>query len=149
MPTRQSVLARLSTERRDGQLVADRSSELVLMEIAQPWGNHNGGTILFGPDRMLYVALGDGGAADDRGRNGQNLATLLATVNADVTTYTDNTAVPSTDYEYCVAALVATDESSLTASAERTAIGSGRRCALSASRTVSASVALAMSRWAT
>jgi glucose/arabinose dehydrogenase len=77
---RQSVIARLRTIERDGAPRADPASELVVMRIPQPYGNHNGGTILFGPDRMLYVALGDGGSANDPHGNGQNLRTLLGKV---------------------------------------------------------------------
>jgi glucose/arabinose dehydrogenase len=54
--------------------------ELVLMKIPQPYGNHNGGTILFGADKMLYIALGDGGLANDPKLNGQNLQTLLGAI---------------------------------------------------------------------
>ncbi|MBK8976018.1 MAG: PQQ-dependent sugar dehydrogenase [Planctomycetes bacterium] len=78
---RESVVARYATRVADGGAIAlDLDSALVVMRVAQPWGNHNGGTLVFGPDGMLYVALGDGGAADDRGGNGQNLGTLLASV---------------------------------------------------------------------
>ncbi len=58
----------------------DASTELRIFELEQPFGNHNGGTVVFGPDKMLYVALGDGGAANDPYGNGQKLDTLLATV---------------------------------------------------------------------
>ena len=56
---------------------ADATGETVLLTVDQPARNHNGGMIAFGPDRFLYVGLGDGGAADDRYGNGQNLGTLL------------------------------------------------------------------------
>ena len=52
----------------------------VVLEVGQPFRNHNGGMITFGPDGMLYVGLGDGGSAGDPQRNGQNLGTLLGTV---------------------------------------------------------------------
>ncbi|PIE22792.1 MAG: glucose sorbosone dehydrogenase [Planctomycetota bacterium] len=58
----------------------DVSTELRVLELRQPWGNHNGGTIVFGPDRMMYIAVGDGGAGGDPKKNGQNLGTLLASV---------------------------------------------------------------------
>lgn len=57
-------------------LAGPEVSEVVL-EVAQPYPNHNGGQIAFGPDGMLYVALGDGGFRDDPKGNGQDLGTLL------------------------------------------------------------------------
>jgi hypothetical protein len=47
--------------------VADMATERVVLEWDDPQSNHNGGTIEFGPDRMLYIAIGDGGGADDVG----------------------------------------------------------------------------------
>ncbi|MFC7070014.1 PQQ-dependent sugar dehydrogenase [Halobaculum lipolyticum] len=47
---------------------ADADSERVLLEVAQPQGNHNAGSATFGPDGLLYVGVGDGGGAGDRGR---------------------------------------------------------------------------------
>ncbi len=52
----------------------------VLLEVAQPASNHNGGHIAFGPDGYLYYALGDGGLARDAFRNGQNKQTLLGSI---------------------------------------------------------------------
>lgn len=56
--------------------VAGRA-EKVLLKIAQPFRNHNGGLNLFGPDGMLYIGMGDGGSGRDPMNNGQRLDTLL------------------------------------------------------------------------
>ncbi len=55
-------------------------SEEILLTIEQPEDNHNGGNLLFGPDGMLWVGLGDGGKAGDFFGNGQNPYTLLGTL---------------------------------------------------------------------
>ena len=56
---------------------ADPDSAKLLLKIEQPYANHNGGLNLFGHDGMLYIGMGDGGAAGDPHGNGQNLKTLL------------------------------------------------------------------------
>jgi uncharacterized protein (TIGR03437 family) len=57
--------------------VADAATENVLLKITQPFANHNGGQVRFGPDGYLYIAMGDGGSAGDPMGNGQNLGALL------------------------------------------------------------------------
>jgi glucose/arabinose dehydrogenase len=59
---------------------ADPASERILLAVEQPFANHNGGQILFGPDGMLYVGLGDGGSEGDPGGRGQGLTDLLGDI---------------------------------------------------------------------
>lgn len=68
----------------DGSTAGD---EEILLEVAQPANNHNGGMVQFGPDGALYLGLGDGGGAGDRFGHGQNTDTLLGgLVQIDVDT---------------------------------------------------------------
>ena len=60
--------------------VANKAAERTVLLIGQPYANHNGGHITFGPDNMLYVALGDGGSGGDPQGNGQNLNVLLGKI---------------------------------------------------------------------
>jgi glucose/arabinose dehydrogenase len=57
--------------------VADPGSGHLILEVQQPFSNHNGGHILFGADGMLYVAMGDGGSGGDPQGHGQNRETML------------------------------------------------------------------------
>lgn len=75
---RRNVLSRF-TMSSDGRSI-DPASEKVLLEVPQPYSNHNGGMIDFGPDGFLYVALGDGGSAGDPQGNAQNTRTLLGKI---------------------------------------------------------------------
>lgn len=56
---------------------ADAASEQVILAVDQPFSNHNGGQVAFGPDGMLYIALGDGGSGGDPQNHAQNLNSLL------------------------------------------------------------------------
>ena len=61
-------------------LSADPNSERILLTVAQPYRNHNGGALEFGPDGYLYIGLGDGGSAADPDYNGLDLSTLLGSI---------------------------------------------------------------------
>ena len=76
---RRSVVSRFSVSQNDPN-VADPDSELIIMEIPQPYGNHNGGQIAVGPEGYLYIGLGDGGGSGDSDRNGQNRGTFLGSL---------------------------------------------------------------------
>jgi glucose/arabinose dehydrogenase len=73
---RRSVLSRFQVV--DGAI--DPESEHLLLEVRQPFSNHNGGQLAFGPDGYLYVAVGDGGSGGDPQGNAQNLSTLLGSI---------------------------------------------------------------------
>ena len=55
---------------------ADKNSELILLTYDQPYSNHNGGCVAFGPDGNLYIAAGDGGSGGDPQNNAQNITNL-------------------------------------------------------------------------
>jgi len=57
--------------------LADRTTERILFTVDQPFPNHKGGQLVFGPDSFLDIGLGDGGSGGDPLRNGQNLETML------------------------------------------------------------------------
>ena len=59
---------------------ADPAPVRTILSVDQPFANHNGGLLVFGPDNMLYVGLGDGGSGGDPQGNGQDLGTLLGKI---------------------------------------------------------------------
>lgn len=59
---------------------ADPGSEEIVLTVKQPFANHNGGQLAFGPDGFLYIGMGDGGSANDPFGNGQKLDSLLGKV---------------------------------------------------------------------
>jgi glucose/arabinose dehydrogenase len=61
-------------------LSADPASAREVLKVDQPYENHNGGLVAFGPDGYLYIGLGDGGSEDDPDRVGQNLSSPLAKI---------------------------------------------------------------------
>ena len=74
-----SVISRFQVSKDDSN-VADPDSEEVLLKVKQPYWNHNGGTLAFGPDGYLYIGLGDGGKFNDPHMNGQNIQSLLGSI---------------------------------------------------------------------
>ncbi len=84
----QSVLAAYTSP--DGGDTLDPATERILLRVDQPFDNHNGGHLAFGPDGMLYMALGDGGSGGDPQNNAQNTHNLLGKIlRLDVSSGTD------------------------------------------------------------
>jgi glucose/arabinose dehydrogenase len=73
---RRSLVSRFSMSSDDPDR-ADPESELVILEVMQPFSTHNGGTLAFGADGYLYIGLGDGGSGGDPLGHGQNTASFL------------------------------------------------------------------------
>ena len=76
---KRNVIARYSVDP-DNPNEADYFSSQVILEVNQPYNNHNGGQMEFGSDGYLYISFGDGGSAGDPQDNGQDLSTLLSTI---------------------------------------------------------------------
>ncbi len=94
---KRTIIARFSVDQTDPNQ-ADRNNGMVMLEVIQPYSNHNGGQITFGPDGYLYIAMGDGGSAGDPEGNGQSLFTLLGKIlriEVDATSGNLNYSIPS------------------------------------------------------
>lgn len=93
---RRTVISRFTVSQ-DDRGKADPDSKLILLEIEQPYSNHNGGQISFGPDGYLYISLGDGGSGGDPLNAGQDLTMLLGSllrIDVDNTSEGRNYAIP-------------------------------------------------------
>ncbi len=78
--------------------VADPDSEQVILHIAQPYSNHNGGQLQFGPDGFLYIGMGDGGSGGDPGNRAQDPAELLGKLlRIDVDSGAEPYAIPASN----------------------------------------------------
>ncbi|MEM1339507.1 MAG: PQQ-dependent sugar dehydrogenase [Bacteroidota bacterium] len=76
--TATSRIARFTAD--PGANTIDVATEQILIDIPQPETNHNGGQLAFGPDGLLYIAIGDGGGAGDPDNHAQNRSNLLGTI---------------------------------------------------------------------
>lgn len=76
---RETIVSRFKVSSPDAPS-ADPASEVVLFRFKQPYSNHNGGKVAFGPDGYLYVATGDGGSGGDPQNNGQNRSSWLGKI---------------------------------------------------------------------
>ncbi|HEY0109978.1 MAG TPA: PQQ-dependent sugar dehydrogenase, partial [Fibrella sp.] len=76
---RETVISRFKASSVDASKV-DPASEVVLFTFRQPYSNHNGGKVAFGPDGYLYIATGDGGSGGDPQNNAQNRTNLLGKI---------------------------------------------------------------------
>jgi len=75
---RRNVVSRMIWDPVTDQLL--RQSEQIIIEFEQPYANHNGGMLAFGPDGYLYIGVGDGGSSGDPLSHGQNRTTLLGSI---------------------------------------------------------------------
>jgi glucose/arabinose dehydrogenase len=82
----------------DNPNIANPNSEEVILTIPQPFANHNGGQLAFGPDGYLYIGMGDGGGTGDPLNNAQNAQSLLGKIlRIDVESGVAPYAIPTTN----------------------------------------------------
>jgi len=92
-----TVISRFEVSNTDAD-IANPNSELIILSITQPYSNHNGGDMAFGPDGYLYIASGDGGAGGDPQNRAQDLSTLLGKmirIDVNNTANGNNYAIPT------------------------------------------------------
>lgn len=75
--------------------IADPASERVILAVDQPFSNHNGGMVVFGPDGLLYIGLGDGGSGGDPQGNGQSRGTFLGKILRLAVSGTGQVSIPA------------------------------------------------------
>ncbi len=95
--SRRTVISRFEVNPEDSRDAMEQSEE-VIMEVSQPYANHNGGKLTFGPDQYLYIGFGDGGSGGDPLENGQDRSTILGSlsrIDIDTSTTTRNYGIPS------------------------------------------------------
>ena len=95
--TGDTQVARYTVDAIDSNL-ADPTTAVLIIDVDQPYSNHNGGCIQFGVDGFLYIGLGDGGSGGDPQNRSQNLETLLGKIlriDIDTTDGSNNYSIPS------------------------------------------------------
>ncbi|WP_347922196.1 PQQ-dependent sugar dehydrogenase [Pontimicrobium sp. SW4] len=97
-----TVISRFEVSSTDAN-IANQNSEFIILSINQPYSNHNGGDMAFGPDGYLYIASGDGGAGGDPQNRAQDLSTLLGKmirIDINNTSNGNNYAIPANNPFY-------------------------------------------------
>ncbi len=95
-PNGDSQISRFSVDSNNPDL-ADPGSEFPLLDFEQPFSNHNGGCLAFGPDGFLYISSGDGGSGGDPGNRAQNTTLLLGKllrIDVDIPSGGNNYSIP-------------------------------------------------------